>query len=190
MSRRRVIGVEVTMDDAAIVAGLRAGDPEALRVAFDRFRRPIRSYAARGAGSLAVADEVVQETFLRLARHGRDLRPDTRLAAWLFTVARNLVRSHRRWAWLDGDRLAALARRTVGRPTRPDEMVEAADALNRMADALDAMPASEREVAWLSVVDGLEPADAAAVLGVTPEAARQRLSRARARWRDALKEDA
>ncbi len=189
MSRKAAIRVEGIMDDAAIVAGLRAGDPEALGFAFQKFRRPIRSYAARGTGSMAVADEILQETFLRLARHGRDLRPDSKIAAWLFAVARNLVRSHRRWSWLDGDRLAALAKRAVARPARPDELHEAGDALNRMADALDAMPTSEREAAWLSVVDGLDPADAAAVLGVTPEAARRRLSRARARLRDALKED-
>ncbi|MEZ4234578.1 MAG: RNA polymerase sigma factor [Myxococcota bacterium] len=99
--------------DARAVDGLRRGDPAAFDDVFDRHHRRVWAFLVRLTGRTEVADELLQETFVRLARHGRRLRPDTRLRAWLFTVARNLWRSHQRWAWLDGRRLAELASRAL-----------------------------------------------------------------------------
>lgn len=174
------------MTDAEIVAGLREGHEAAFVAAWRRWQVPLRGHAARMTGDLAVADDIVQETFLRLARHGRGLRADSRIAAWLFTVASNLGRSHRRWAWLDGDRLLVLWRRVRRGPDRPDEIVEAQRALQAVHAALEALPPAEREVAALTLVAGLELGDVALVLGVSPEAARQRSSRAKAKLRAAL----
>jgi RNA polymerase sigma-70 factor (ECF subfamily) len=50
----------------------------------------------------------------------------------------------------------------------------------RLEAALAALPVASREVLLLVAIEGMRPADAAAVCGVTPEAVRQRLSRARA----------
>jgi RNA polymerase sigma-70 factor (ECF subfamily) len=121
-----------------------------------------------------VADDLFQETFLKLARHGASLRPDTNLAAWLFTVARNAWLSHRRWS--------------IHRPEAPlpelpaadsERAAEARDELQALDRALQALPEAAREVLLLVGVEGMPHDQAAAVLGTTPEALRQRLSRAR-----------
>jgi RNA polymerase sigma factor (sigma-70 family) len=123
---------------------------------------------------------------VRLASHARRLREDTRLSAWLFTVARNLARSHRRWAWLDGQRLAELATRVLLRgapePT-PLERYAETETARQLERALASMAPSSREVALLVWIEQLSPSEAAAVLGIRPEAARQRLARAR-QWMD------
>lgn len=173
--------------DADLVVSLRRGDPAAFDLAFARWRGPIWGFLLRLSQRREVAEELLQETFLRLAGHARDLRADTNLRAWLFTVARNLFRSHRRWAWVDGRRLAELAARAVGAETvTPLEAAAASEAGRKVEAALAAMPAGNREVALLVLVERMEPQEAAQVLGLAPEAVRQRLARARRQIADAL----
>jgi RNA polymerase sigma factor (sigma-70 family) len=170
-----------------LVEGLRRGDPAAFDAAFDAWRGPLWGFLLRLSGRAEVAEELLQETFVRLAGHARDLRPDTNLRAWLFTVARNLYRSHRRWAWLDGQRLAELAAHVVhGAPPTPLEAAAASQAGRAVEAALAAMAPANREVALLVLVERMEPAEAAAVLGLKPDAVRQRLARARQSISEAL----
>ena len=61
----------------------------------------------------------------------------------------------------------------------PFEMAAASELDRRVERALAALPARHREVLLLVAVEGFTPAEAAGVCGVTPEALRQRLSRAR-----------
>lgn len=166
--------------DAEIVDGLRRADPAAFDAAFERYHRRVWAFLLRLGRRTELADELLQETFLRLAAHGRRLREDTVLRAWLFTVARNLWRSHQRWAWLDGQRLAELASRAAGvSPPSPLEVASASEVGRQVERALAALPETLREVAWLVLVERLEPAEVAPILGIRPDAVRQRLARAR-----------
>ena len=169
------------LTDSELVDGLRRADPAAFDVAFERYRRRVWGFLLRMSGRAEVAEELLQDTFLRLAAHATRLRPDTNLRAWLFTVARNLFRSHRRWAWLDGQRLAELAARALrveGGPT-PLELTAATETARAVERALAALAPGNREVALLVLVERMEPAEVAVVLGLKPEAVRQRLARAR-----------
>lgn len=174
-------------DERAWVEGLRRGDAAAFDAVFAAYRPRVYGFLRRLSGKTEVAEDLLQETFLRLASHAHRLTPDTHLRAWLFTVARNLYVSHRRWAWVDGDRLVELARQALGwTPETPHHAAEAAESGRRMEAALLAMPASSREVLLLVVQEGMEPTEAAAILGIKPEAARQRLARARAALQQSL----
>ena len=84
-----------------LLDGLRRGDAAAYREAVRVHGPALYSFLLRLAGRKEVADDLFQETWLALARHATRLRADTRLEAWLFTVARNAHRSHRRWRWAD-----------------------------------------------------------------------------------------
>jgi RNA polymerase sigma factor (sigma-70 family) len=165
--------------DARAVEGLRRGDPAAFDEVFDRYQPRLWAFLVRLTGRPEVAEELLQETFVRLAAHGRRLRPDTRLRPWLFTVARNLWRSHQRWAWLDGRRLAELASRALRVEPTPHDAAAASETGRAVERALQQMSPGNREVALLVLVEHLEPAEAAEVLGLSPEAVRQRLLRAR-----------
>jgi RNA polymerase sigma-70 factor (ECF subfamily) len=158
---------------------LRRLEPGAIDAVFDAYGARLNGFLRRMGASVEVAEELVQETFVRLVRHAPRLADDTRVGAWLYTVARNLWISHRRWAWVDGTRLLELARGARGGAPTPAELHDAGETHARVERAVAALPAPQREVFLLVVGEGLDPAEAAAVLGLTPEAARQRLARAR-----------
>lgn len=171
-----------------LVARLRRGEPEAFDQAYERYRARVFSFLARLTRDRALAEELSQETWLRLARHATRLQEDTELGAWLFTVARNLHVSHCRWRLLDGERLLALAMtRLPGvEEETPFDLASAGETERRLEAALGALQPRYREVILLIAVERFEPAQAARILGLTPEAVRQRLSRARAMLASAL----
>ncbi len=171
-----------------IVDGLRRGDRAAFQAAYERFRARVYAFLLRLAGRRDVAEDLLQETWLRLARASPSLAEDTDLAAWLFTVARNQHVSWRRWSALDLSRLVALGEdaRSPATTAPPDEATDAARAMHHLELAIAQLPAAHREVLLLVGVEGFDQEQAAAILGVRYDALRQRLARARAQLAKAL----
>lgn len=165
---------------------LRRLEPAAVEQVYDAYSARLNGFLRRMGASVEVAEELVQEAFVRLVRAAPRLADDTRVGAWLYTVTRNLWVSHRRWSWVDGSRLLALATAPRSRPPTPADQHGATEAQARIERAVAALPEVQREVFLLVVGEDLEPAEAAAVLGITAEAARQRLSRARRAVEEAL----
>jgi RNA polymerase sigma-70 factor (ECF subfamily) len=179
--------VDPAADSRALVAGLARGDSRAFDAVYDRHRAPLYAFLVRLTGSVPLAEDLLQETWLRLARHSRELPASTELRPWLFTVARNLYRSHRRWALLDAGRLRELGLLPAATPPGPFDAAAESAARHELEAALAVLPLDQREVLLLCSVSGFEPAEAARILGISPEATRQRLSRARARMRERLR---
>jgi RNA polymerase sigma-70 factor (ECF subfamily) len=163
------------------VAALKAGDRHAFERVFALHQPGLYRFLRRLCHHDAVALELTQETWLRLAEEAPWLREDTVLRAWLFTVARNLYLSHRRWSLLDGSRLDELLAWRKGRAdeSTPEERAAVAQHQSLIERAFERLPLKYREALALVAGEGFEPTEAALVLGITPEAFRQRLSRAR-----------
>jgi RNA polymerase sigma-70 factor (ECF subfamily) len=174
--------------ELTLVAGLRAGDAAAFDAVHEAFHTRLFTFLLRLCRRRHVAEDLLEETWLRLVKHARRLRPDTRLAPWLFTVARHLYVSYVRSRVFEDSAVAGLMALwpvSVERSS-PFEVAVANEVQRRIEQALASMPPASREVLLLVAVAGLDQADAADVCGITPEALRQRLSRARATLARAL----
>lgn len=168
--------------ELALVARLRAGDPAAFDEVHDCFNARLFNFLARLSRRREVAEDLLEETWLRLVARATRLRPDTRLGPWLFTVARNLHVSYRRSRMLEDSHAAGLMGLWPSASWLPSpfESTAASETGQRIEAAVAALPVMYREALLLVVIEGLRPAEAAAVCGITAEAMRQRLSRARA----------
>src|SRR3954464_13878855 len=99
LSRSAGWGVRTPMDrdgERLVVVGLRAGDTGAFDQVYDAYRPRVFAFLLRMTRSRTLAEDLLDETWLRLVSHASRLLPDTCLGLWLFTVARNLYWSHRR----------------------------------------------------------------------------------------------
>jgi RNA polymerase sigma-70 factor (ECF subfamily) len=167
--------------ELALVARLRRGDADAFDVVHAAFNARLFGFLARLARSREVAEDLLEETWLRLVEHADRLREDTRLGPWLFTVARNLYISYCRSRMLEEVHTADSVGLWPSIPrSSPFEETAARELERRLEAALATMPLIYREVLLLVAVEGLRPSEAAAVCGISPEALRQRLSRGRA----------
>lgn len=175
-------------DESALVAGLRQGDTAAFDRVYEIYRPRLFGFLLRLSRNRTIAEDLLDETWLRLVAHTDSLRPDTKLAAWLFTVARNLYWTYRRSRLLEEAVSAELLTLWPAREKwqSPFDLASAGEMERRIERALATMSPLHREVLLLVGYEGLTPTEAAAVCKVTPEAMRQRLARARAALIDAL----
>lgn len=181
----------VSRDERAWCDGLRRGDAAAFDAVFAAYRRRLYGYLLRMTRRRDVAEDLLQETFMRLAEHAKRLTEDTRLDAWLFTVAHRLLVS---WARAQAVR-AQLAgdfprREPAGNDRSPLEAVCDSQAQLALERGFAALPPAYREVALLVGIEGLQPSEVADILGIRADAVRQRLARARAQLADLLGEHA
>lgn len=167
--------------ERVLVERLRAGDTHAFDDVYAAFNVRLLTFLVRLSRRRDVAEDLLDETWLRLVRHATRLRADTRLGAWLFTVARHLYISYLRSRMLEDSVVTGLiALWPVSAPhASPFETAAATELERRIERALATLPLASREVLLLVGVAGLDHADAADVCGITPTALRQRLHRAR-----------
>ena len=165
-----------------LVARVRAGDAAAFDRIYAEFNARLFSFLARVSRNRDVAEDLLEETWLRFVDRAPKLRPDTSLGPFLFTVARNLYVSYCRSRLMEGSQtvdMIGLWPLGTPRPS-PFESTVANETGRRIEAALAELPAPYREALLLVAIEGLRPAEAAIVCGITPEAMRQRISRARA----------
>jgi len=168
--------------NSSLVARLQAGDTAAFDEVHAEYNARLFGFLVRLSRRREVAEDLLEETWLRLVTHAKRLRADTRLAPWLFTVARNLYVSHQRSRMLEDAHASALIGLWPGGVVHmsPFEETASNEAERRIEAALAALPTIYREALLLVAVEGFKAADGAEVCGISPEAFRQRLSRARA----------
>jgi RNA polymerase sigma-70 factor (ECF subfamily) len=171
--------------DSALVVALQRGDHAAFAEVHARYGPRIFTFLCRMTGRTHLAEDLYQETWVKLAVHATRLAADTDLPAWLYTVARNLARSERR-SLRSRSTAGEEAAETADRGGSPFDWAAATQTQARLEEALGALPAPFREVILLVVVEGLDHERAATVLALSPEALRQRLARARAKLAEHL----
>jgi RNA polymerase sigma-70 factor, ECF subfamily len=161
--------------DQQALSWLRRRDPRGFDWIYASYAARLRAFLVRLAGRQDLADDLLQHTFLRLAERGPELRADSDVRAWLFTVARNAYLDQVKALPAHGNDAALEA---LAGPA-PD--VEARLLLGDVESALSALRLGDRELLLLVGVEGLEPAQVAHMLGVDAVTLRQRLARARSR---------
>jgi RNA polymerase sigma-70 factor (ECF subfamily) len=177
-------------DDRVLVARLRAGDTGAFDEVYDAYRPRVFAFLLRMSRNRTLAEDLLDETWLRLVSHAPRLLPDTSLGPWLFTVARNLYWSARRDSLVEerfAPELLTLWPSPAPWPS-PFDLAAAGELERRVERALSTLSPQDREVLLLVGHEGLTASEAAVVCGTSPEALRQRLSRARAALAEKLRE--
>jgi RNA polymerase sigma-70 factor (ECF subfamily) len=169
--------------EVRLVARLKAGDPAAFEAVYEAYRPRLFSFLVRLSRRRDVAEDLLEETWLRLVGRVATLQDEARLGPWLFAVARNLYFSWRRSRGVDETRTSELDPSWPA-PERGDSPFEAAaraELERRVEAALGRLSLRDREVLLLVGVEGMTPSEAAEVCGLPAGTLRARLHRARER---------
>jgi RNA polymerase sigma-70 factor (ECF subfamily) len=170
-----------------LVRRVREADAAAFDAVYAMYNTRLFGFLARLTRNRHEAEDLVEETWLRFVANAGRLSADTRLGPWLFTVARNVHVSYCRSRALDDLRTPeAIGLWPSMSRQSPFEQAAATELEDRIEAAVASLPIVYREVLLLVGVEGLRPVEAAVVCGVSPDALRQRLKRARALLADRL----
>jgi len=141
-------------------------DEDAFRALFDATARPLRAYIRRVLADAAAADDVLQETYIRVLQ-----RPDTVGPPFLWKVATNIIRDRWRRDRREREGLRRLAAEPpAGAPAGPGERVQR---------VLAQLKPQARALLWLAYVEGRTHAEIGEILGLRAASVRVLLFRAR-----------
>ncbi len=182
--------------DRADMEKLQAGHDAALNSLMDRHAAPIFHFLCRMVGNEDDANDLAQETFVRVFKSRASFRAEQKFSTWLFTIAANLARNHFRWRArhpnlsLDVENPAteqSLGSTLPAGSPAPDEAALAGERAGAVRLAVGNLPEELREAIVLCEWEELSVAEAAAILKATPKAIESRLYRARKMLRERLK---
>jgi RNA polymerase sigma factor (sigma-70 family) len=175
------VGPDAT--DEALMAAFCAGHDRAFETLFGRYAEPIRRLALRLTGDRVLAIDLTQTTFLSVVRGRGRFRPGSLFKPWLYAIAMNALRDHRRRA----------RREVLGEAgVLPESSYEAAwrdHGLEReVHGALARLPPEQREAVVLHQLEGFSFHEIAQMLEVTETAVKVRAHRGYERLRALLKD--
>ncbi|HNT98323.1 MAG TPA: sigma-70 family RNA polymerase sigma factor [Elusimicrobiales bacterium] len=192
------------LSDAELVRSFRGGDEAALGELIERYRDRLYAYLRRLAGDAARADDMFQDTWVKVARNIGAYREESKFSAWLFSVAHNTAMDALRRRRPDNVSLdAASAGDTMrhgvpvpfGRPLSeviasaepgPEASYAASESRRTIDAALAALSPEQREVFLLRHYSGMSFREIAEALGVPIGTVLARASRAAAKLREKL----
>ena len=170
--------------DQDLVTRSQTGDPAAFEALVRNHQRMIHSLTFRMTGSLADAEDLAQETFLRAYEQISSFRGSAKFSTWLYRIAMNTCLN---WRQSEARRFrlqANCAEETLAQQSGDGDANGVSQSNERIQAALLKLPAKQRAAMVLTVYDGLNHAEAAQVLGCSETtvswrvfSARQKLKR-------------
>lgn len=140
---------------------------------YQRTARPLRAYLMRASGDLALADDLLQEAFLRYLRSGFEGEDEGHRKNYLYKIATNLLRDHFRRKRPETDEVPE-------RDERPGHD-RAVHMKTDVGSAMSGISPRDRQMLWLAYVEGSSHTEIADALGLRTASIRSMLFRARQR---------
>jgi RNA polymerase sigma-70 factor (ECF subfamily) len=165
---------------------VQAGDEAALGALMERWELPVKAVIGRIVLNASEAEELAQETFVRVWQQRGKFRAGAEFRPWVFAIAVNLARNRLRW-WRRRPtvELQEWSGLEDGGP-RLENRLELAERAAAVRDAVAALPGELREAIVLFEYEELSQAEIAAALGCTAKAVESRVARAREKLRVSL----
>ena len=180
--------------DVALMLRVQAGDEGAFRLLVERNGRRVLSLAYRYLGERSAAEDVVQETFLKLYQARDRYRPDARFGSYLLRIASNLcvskLRKRRPLSLSAGDDDEGRGAEPEDERARAPDDALARDELHaKVRAAVAQLPERQRLAILLNKFEGLDYKEVGEQLGLTVPATKSLLHRARMALKDVLAGD-
>ena len=189
----RAVGPRHPDPDAELVARWQAGEAEAFEALVRRHQVRVFRLLWRMLGSREEAEDVAQEAFLSLYRHGHRFRGEARFSTFVYRVAANAALNRRRTLGRSRARERQLAERQAAgtdlpaAPRDPEDAVAGSEIQRAVQRALLELPPDLRVATVLYDIEGVPYGEIARVLGIPEGTVKSRIHRARRALRDRLR---
>lgn len=174
-------------DDDALMARTARGEEAAFRLLVQRWEGDVRAFLIHMLGSVEEAEDLTQETFVKVYGQAPRFRSEGRFRSWLFRIAGNLARSRLRrrriLRWVSFD---PRAHDVADRRAEPDEDLAARERAAAVRAAVAALPERQRQALTLHRYQGMKYREIAEVMGTTVPGVESLIQRALASLRGRL----
>ena len=204
---------KVTYEELELIASLRQGEESAFATLVERYHGRLLRLAQTFVSNQAVAEEVVQETWIAVLDGIHRFEGRSSLKTWIFQILQNLAktkgkREHRYVSFFDvgsstdpeenggiePERVRTsshlTSHQTISPTTRdentPERLLVAKESLAQIEQAIKALPSNQRQVIVLRDIEGVDSEEVCQILNITSTNQRVLLHRARSKVRRAL----
>lgn len=188
--------------DEALMLRYQKGDVRAFEVLLTRHRRPVYNFILRSVGARDRAEDLLQETFLRVVKSAGGYQQQAKFTTWLYTIARNLCvdhsrrQKHRKAASLDqpmgrggaDDRDRSLLDMVPGKELGTDRKAISRQLHATLHRAINTLPQEQREVFLLREFQNLPFKEIGEIIGVPENTVKSRMRYALEKLRMELEE--
>lgn len=183
----------VAMTDEELMVSYAEGDAEAMDELIDRHGSQLLGFLIRSLGSREKGEDAYQDVFVKVVRSAENYKPSARFAAWLYTIARNVVIDQvRRDKHRDAESLDQQAYQegaatkldlVPGEGPNPEEAARGMELAEKMEKAISGLPEEQREVFLLRERSGLSFKEIAEMTGAPLNTVKTRMHYALQRLR-------
>ncbi len=167
-------------EDTRLMGRVQANDEAALGELMTRWERPVKAVIGRLVLNARDAEELAQETFVRVWQQRDKFHAGSGFRPWVFSIAVNLARNRLRW-WRRRPEIALEEwTETPDSTATGARAAEAAERRRAVQEAIAALPVDLREALVLAEYENLRHAEIATIVGATLKAVETRIARARA----------
>lgn len=170
--------------DERLLSAYREGDAEAFETLLARYRRPLFNVILRSVRDRGRAEEIYQNVWMKVIERSGDFRGDAKFSTWLYTIARNLSIDHQRkmkfrgHASLDAPEPGSgqpIGQRVPNPGPTTEQLAIGGLVKERIASAVQGLPAEQREVFLLRQLQGLAFREISEVVGVPANTVKSRM---------------
>jgi RNA polymerase sigma-70 factor (ECF subfamily) len=167
-----------------LVSRARSGDDEAFRLIFERYARSVIRFIYGMVGEVDLAEELMQETFVRAYNNRNNLRDATKLTGWIFGIARNTALNALRSRRVATDKLTDTHPNDIaGSEPSPDELLISKELDSVIGKALQSLSEDKRLVFTLKVLQQKSYQEIAEITGHSIAKLKMDLHRAKTEMR-------
>ena len=167
-----------TYEEGKLISLLQENSEYAFQLIYDKHRNRIYKTAIKFLKSPIIAQDVVQDVFLKLWFERKAINASMPLEAWLFTVAKNNILNKLRKIANEWKAIDQLTHKSTFTENTTEEMVGAAEFKRNLALAISALPEQQKSVFRLSKFENLTYFQIGQQLGISPLTVKTHLSRA------------
>lgn len=165
-----------------------AMDEDAFRLFYERTARPVWAYLSRMSGDARLADDLLQEAYYRFLRANVTHESDAHRKNYLFRIATNLVKDHRRRPRMDEAPVAEDGEPVDHADPQSADVANGAVRRLDLARSMSRLKPRERDLLWLAYAQGSSHKEIAETLGLKTASIKLLLFRARRRLAGMLRE--
>jgi len=167
-------------NDEVLWIAYREGDETAFSTLLRRYKNPLFGYLMRMVKNRAVAEDLFQETFLRVHRKAHTFREGARFKGWLYTLATRICIDHLRRTKIRPALLQAEEEMPERVDTKPDPLEQTAQSELRtmVQDSIATLPPKQRAVLVLAYYEGYTYLEVAQMMNCSLSSVKTHMSRA------------
>ncbi|RZF57479.1 RNA polymerase sigma factor [Sphingobacterium corticibacterium] len=169
-----------------ILLRLQSGDQDAFRVLYERYSRLIYGNIMRFIGDESVADDLLQDVFVKIWEHRASIDPNLSFSAYLFTCSRNTVFNFKRRLKLEIESAIHLAYDSTGFVESVDSILHKKEVQNLIENVISQLPLQRQRIFRMCKLDGKSYQEVAEELQISVSTVRDHIVKANKFIKDVL----